>query len=198
MSRLVVLLALLCLLGPTVEASECPASKSAKAGFLLERGGTRAQIRPASDHFVHVINVYPGGKKQDVIYFRGLFVVSRFDDSARSINIPLSDLRTVFPLAPKTRRAITYAPSQPGRIGATVSLELTVTGLENVRLGACSYEVMVIRNRFMNAEGRVTYEDTDLYSEELGFLLGKRYDEPGGGKTTTLYDSIKLLGNSPL
>ena len=198
MPRLVVLLALVCLLGPTVEASECPNSKSAKAGFVLERGGTKAQIRPASDHFVHAINLYPGGKKQDVIYFRGLFVVSRFDDSARTINIPLSDLRTIFPLALNTRRAITYASAQPGRIGVTVSLEMTVTGLENVRLGACSYEVMIIRNQFMNAEGRVTYEDTDLYSAELGFLLGKRYDEPGGGKTTTLYESITPLGNSPL
>ena len=41
-------------------------------------------------------------------------------------------------------------------------------------------------------------QDTDLYSVELGFLLGKRYDEPGGRQTTNAYDSIRPLGNSPL
>lgn len=175
-------------------AAECPDAHSAKDGFVLARGGTRAEVRPASDHLTHVLNAYPGGKKQDVIYFRGLFVISRFDDSARSINIPLSDLRTIFPLAVKTRRAVTYAPSRPGKIGATISLEMTVSGQEKVRLGACAYEVLVIRNRMMNAEGRVTYEETDLYSPELEFLLGKRYDDPLGRKTTIMYHSIGPIG----
>ena len=71
-------------------------------------------------------------------------------------------------------------------------------GQEKLRIGECSYDVLVIRNKFMNAEGQVTYEDTDLYSVELGFLLGKRYDEPGGRQTTNAYDVIRPLGNSPL
>ena len=192
------LLALVGVLGTPALAGECPDGKTAKAGFILERRGTKAEIRPTSDHFVHVVNLYPGGRKQDVIYFRGLFEVSQFDDTARAIRIPLSDLRTIFPLAVKTRRAVTYTPAQPGKIGATVSLELTVMGQEKLRIGECSYDVLVIRNKFMNAEGRVTYEDTDLYSVELGFLLGKRYDEPGGRQTTNAYDSIRPLGNSPL
>ncbi|MDF2812063.1 MAG: hypothetical protein K0S56_3094, partial [Microvirga sp.] len=156
MLRFPLLLAVSCSIPQPALAADCPDGRAARGGFVLERKGTRAEVRPASDHFVHVANVYPGGKKQDVIYFRGLFPVSRFDDSARSINIPLSDLRTIFPLAVKTRRALTYAPSQPGKVGASVSLELTVTGQEHIRLGSCSYEVLVIRNRFMNAEGRVT------------------------------------------
>jgi hypothetical protein len=198
MSRFLPLLALACIVGSPVLAASCPDAKDAKTGFVLERSGTRAEIRPASEHLVHVVNHYPSGKKQDVIYFRGLFVISRFDDTARAINIPLSDLRTVFPLASKSRRAITYAPAQPGKIGNTVSLELTVMGEEKVRLGPCSYDVLVIRNRFMNAEGRKTYEDTDLYSPELGFLLGKRYDEPGGRQTTISYDRIGPLPPPPL
>src|SRR6478735_4887146 len=111
-------------------ADDCPNAQTAKLGFVLERQGTKAEVRPSSDNFVHVLNSYPGGKKQDVIYYRGLFPLTRFDDTARSINIPVSDLRTVFPLELKARRAVTYAPSQPGKAGALISLELTVTGQE--------------------------------------------------------------------
>ena len=194
MLRLTTLVALMAALLQPAFAAECPTAETVKSGFVLERRGTRAEVRPAADQFVHVVNIYPGGKKQDVIYFRGLFVVSRFDDYTRSIRIPLSDLRTIFPLEVKTRRAVTYAPAEPGKVGAAMSLEMTVTGREQLRVGPCSYAVLVIRNRFMNSEGRVTHEETDLYAPELGFLLGKRYDEKGGKQTSVVYDSIKSLG----
>jgi hypothetical protein len=177
----------------------CPNAQTAKLGFALERQGTVAEVRPASDHFIHVVNSYPGGKNQDVIYYRGFFPISRFDDTARSINIPVSDLRTVFPLEPKARRALTYAPAQPGKVGALISLELTVTGQEQLKLGSCSYNVLVVRNRFLNADGKMTSEHTDLYSPELGFVLAKRYEEKGGTQTTIKYQSIRPLGRvSPL
>lgn len=180
-------------------ADDCPNAQTAKLGFVLERQGTRAEVRPSSDHFVHVVNSYPGGKTQNVIYYRGFFLISRFDDTARSINIPMSDLRTVFPLEPKARRALTYAPAQPDKVAAPISLELTVTGQEQMQLGACSYNVLIVRNRFLNAAGKVTSEHTDLYSPELGFVLAKRYDERGGGQTTMKYQSIRPLGKtSPL
>ncbi|MBJ6126434.1 hypothetical protein [Microvirga splendida] len=180
------------------QAGDCPTAQTAKLGFVLERRGTTAEIRPASDHFVHVVNSYPDGKTQNVIYYRGLFPVSRFDDTARSINIPVSDLRTVFPLEPKSRRAITYAPAQPDKVGALISLELAVTGQEQMQLGDCSYKVLVVRNRYLNAAGKVTSEYTDLYSPELGFVLAKRYDERGT-QTTVRYETIRPLGKtSPL
>lgn len=180
-------------------SDDCPNAQTAKLGFIMERQGTRAEVRPASDHFVHVVNSYPGGKTQNVIYYRGFFPISRFDDTARSINIPVSDLRTVFPLEPKARRALTYAPAQPDKVGALISLELTVTGQEQMQLGTCSYNVLIVRNRFLNAAGKVTSEHTDLYSPELGFVLAKRYEERGGAQTTVKYQSIRPLGKtSPL
>ncbi len=187
------------LLAPPALADDCPNARTAKLGFVLERQGTVAEVRPATDHFVHVVNSYPGGKKQDVIYYRGFFPISRFDDTARSINIPVSDLRTVFPLAPKARRALTYAPARPDKVGALISLELTVAGQEQLQLGACSYTVLVVQNRFLNADGKVTSEHTDLYSPELGFVLAKRYEERPGTQTTIKYQSIRPLGRvSPL
>src|SRR5688500_15839953 len=94
------------------DADDCPNAQTAQLGFVLERQGTKAEVRPSSDHFVHVVNSYPGGKTQNVIYYRGFFPISRFDDTARSINIPISDIRTIFPLQPKARRALTYAPAR--------------------------------------------------------------------------------------
>lgn len=192
-------LAFLSLLATPAMGDTCPTAQTAKLGFALERRGMRAEVRPAPDHFVHVVNTYPGGKRQDVIYYRGLFPVSRFDDTARSINIPVSDLRAIFPLDPKARRTLTYAPAQPGRVGALISLEMTVSGQEQIQLGACSYDVLIIRNRFLNADGRVASEHTDLYSPDLGFVLAKRYEEKGGVQTTVKYQSISPLGRtSPL
>ena len=196
--RLVPLIATVFLASPAI-GNDCPTAQTAKLGFILERQGTIAEVRPASDHFVHVLNSYPGGKKQDVIYYRGLFPLTRFDDTARSINIPVSDLRTIFPLELKARRAVTYAPSQPGKVGALISLELTVTGQEQLQLGPCSYNVLIVRNRFLNAEGKATSEHTDLYAPELGFVLAKRYEERAGTQTTIKYQSIRPLGRtSPL
>jgi hypothetical protein len=177
-------------------ANDCPSAQTAKLGFILERQGTKAEVRQASEHFIHVVNTYPGGKRQDVIYYRGLFPISRFDDTARSINVPVSDLRTIFPLDAKARRTLTYAPSEPGKVGALISLEMTVTGQEDLQIGSCSYPVLIVRNRFMNAEGRVTSEHIDLYSTDLGFVLGKRYDERGGRQTTVLYQSIRPLNRT--
>ncbi len=180
-------------------ADDCPNARTAKLGFVLERHGARAEVRPASDHFVHVRNIYSGGKQQDVIYYRGFFPVSRFDDTARSINIPVSDIRSVFPLEAKVKRALTYASAEPDRVGALRSIEITVSGQERLELGSCSYDVLVVRNRTLNAEGRLLGEHTDLYSPELGFILAKRYDENGGRLTTVKYQSIRPLGRvSPL
>ena len=183
----------------TASANDCPTAQTAKLGFVLEQQGTTAEVRPAPNHFVHVVNSYPSGKKQHVLYYRGFFPISRFDDTARSINSPVSDLRTVFPLELKARRAITYASAQPDKIGALVSLEITVTGQEQFQLGSCSYNVLIVRNRYLNAEGKVTSEVTDLYSPDLGFVLAKRYEEGSGRQTTVKYQNIKPLGRtSPL
>jgi hypothetical protein len=178
--------------GPGV-ADDCPNAESAKLGFILERQGAHAEIRPAPGHFVHVVNTYSGGKRQDVIYYRGLFPISRFDDTARSINVPVSDLRSIFPLTVKARRALTYAPSEPSKVGELISLEMTVTGQESLQIGSCTYQVLIIRNRSMNADGQVTFEFTDLYSTDLGFVLAKRYDEKGGRQTTVMYQRIRPL-----
>ncbi len=178
-------------------ANGCPNAQTAKQGFVLERKGTKAEVRRASDHFVHVTNLYPGGMKQDVIYYKGLLPISRFDDTTQSISIPVSDIRTIFPLTLKTRRAVTYAPASPRTVRDLVSLELTVTDEEEIELGACTYEVLAVHHRYMNAEGRTTSEHTDLYSPALGFVLAKRYPEKGGRHTLMQYQSIKPLERAP-
>ncbi|MET0746483.1 MAG: hypothetical protein ABWY78_24165 [Microvirga sp.] len=197
--RLVLPFAGLCLAAArigAVHADDCPNAQTAKLGFVLERQGIRAEIRPNADRFVHARNLYGGGRSQDVIYYGGLIEISRFDDTARRINIPMSDLRSVLPLDAKARRVLTYAPADPGRVGALVSLELTVTGQERVQLGACDYAVLVVRNRSMAADGKVLSEYSDLFAPDLGFVLAKRYAERAGGETTVSYKSIRPLSRT--
>ena len=177
-------------------ADDCPNAQTAKLGFVLERQGIRAEIRPNADRFVHARNIYGEGRSQDVIYYGGLIEISRFDDTGRRINIPMSDLRTLLPLDPKARRVLTYAPADPGRVGALVSLELTVTGQERIQLGTCDYAVQVVRNRSMAADGKVLYEYSDLFAPDLGFVLAKRYGGRNGGETTVSYKTIRPLGRT--
>jgi len=197
--RLVLPIAGLCLaIAPIgiAHADECPNAQTAKLGFVLERQGVRAEVRPTADRFVRAHNVDGKGRSQDVIYYGGLIEISRFDDNARRINIPMSDLRTLLPLALEARRVLTYAVADPGRVGAVVSLELTVTGQEKVQLGSCDYGVLVVRHRGMAADGKVLYEYSDLYSPDLGFVLAKRYRERYGSESTLSYRTIRTLGRT--
>jgi hypothetical protein len=177
-------------------AQECPTAETAKAGFSLQRAGTSIEVRPASDLFVHVVNTYPNGKKQDVLYFRGLLVATRSDASTQSISFPLSDWRSIFPLDVGARRTLNYVPLEPAKAGRLTLLELSVTGRDKLQLGPCSYDVLVIRNRFLGPDGKLQSEHADFYSPELGYVLAKRYDERGGRQTTMKYESIKPLGRA--
>ncbi len=198
MFKQTLLLALASVVSASALAETCPDAKTAKQGFILERQGIRAEVRQASDHFVHATNFYPGGKKQDVIYYKGLLPISRFDETTQRISIPVSDIRTIFPLALKSRKAVTYAPATPSKVESLISLELTVTGQEELELGPCSYEVYAVHNRYLNAEGKTTSEHTDLYSPALGFILAVRYPEKGDRHTLVKYQSIRPLGRNPL
>lgn len=174
-------------------AQDCPTSVTAKAGFALERAGTRTEVWPESDLFVRVTNSYPNGKKQDGLYFKGLLVMTRSEPSVQTVTFPLSDWRTIFPLDVGVRRTLTYVPIESGKPGRLTSLELTVPGRDKLQLGPCSYDVLIIHNRFLAADGKVLSEHSDLYSVELGFILAKRYDERGGRQTTVKYETIRLL-----
>jgi hypothetical protein len=181
---------LLALLPTTVFAQSCPDAATAKTGFVLGKQGTTARVRRANDLLTHVVNTYPGGTKQDVLYFRGLFEICRSSENGRRIAVPLTDLRTVFPLKVGVRRAVTYIPAQPDGAGAPVSLELSVESQEKLQVGSCSYEVLVVRNRFLGPDGRVMSQHVDFYSPDLGFVLAKKYDEGGGRESLVKYQSI--------
>jgi hypothetical protein len=193
MLRVLASLAAAVALASPVAADDCPDKTAARAGFVLERAGTASEVRPVSDLFTHVRNTYPSGKTQDVLYFRGLFDVSRRDESAHRLSVPLTDLRTLFPLDVGARRAVTFVLAEPGKAGPPLSLELTVAGRETFRMGACRYDVLVVRNRTLNVAGKVTSQYTDLYAPDLGIVLGRRFDDGGGRQTSVLFESIRLL-----
>ena len=179
----------------TASAEDCPNAVTAKTGFVLERNGTASQVRPSSP-FTHVMNTYSNGMKQDVITFHGLVTLTRFDRSARSITIPLTDLRTILPLKVGDKRVISFVPADPTGFRGIVSQEMQVSGKEKLQLGSCSYDVLVIQNRYLAQDGRTTSRFVDLYSPELGYVLGKRYDEGGGRETAVKFETIRPLSGS--
>ena len=180
---------------PTL-AEECPNAVTARAGFVLERQGAKSEVRPASELFTRVVNTYDGRKRQDVLYYRGLILISRSVEGDQVLMIPLSDLRSVFPLDVGVRRALTYVRVEPTRVDRPISLELTVSGREKLQIGSCSYDVLAIRNRFMRADGRTTSQHTDLYAPDLGYVIGRRFEEGGGRETSVRYQSIRSLART--
>ncbi|HEY8383756.1 MAG TPA: hypothetical protein VIL09_16565 [Microvirga sp.] len=176
-------------------AQACPNAATARTGFMLERQGTRTEVRPASDLFTHAANVYSGGRRQDVLYFRGLIAVSRISSDAQAITVPLTDLRQVFPLDVGAKRALVYVSTEPGKAGRPTSVEITVPGRESLRIGGCTYEVIVVRNRILAPDGRLVSQHADLYAPDLGFVIGRRYDD-GGRETLVTYETIRPLERS--
>jgi hypothetical protein len=56
--------------------------------------------------------------------------------------------------------------------------------------------VLVVQSRYLAADGRVTAKFVDLYSPELGYVLGKRYDEGGGRETVVKFETIRPLSKT--
>ena len=166
-----------------------------RAGFVLQRQGAPTEVRPASDLFTHVLNTYPSGKTQDVLYFRGLFDVSRRDESAHSaLPCPLTDLRTIFPLDVGARRAVTFVLAEPGKAGPPLSLELTVAGRETLQIGS----LPVRRARRAQPHPRLPparySRNTPTSTRRISASCsGAASTMAAGGETSVLFESIQLL-----
>jgi hypothetical protein len=176
--------------------AECPNSEKAKDGFTLERPGVRSQFRSSAGMVVHVANTYEAAPPQTQFFFGGLIEVLHLGEKGQFSLVPLSDLRSIFPLKSGARHKIAFLRLMPKeKAGVQQTLELQITGKEKFSLGTCEYDVLSVKQFLKDANGEELDAWTSLYAPDLQAVLAKRYDEGSARETTIGYETIKPLAD---
>jgi hypothetical protein len=191
--RLFSLLALL-LLSSAAQGADCPDSEAAAKGFVLERPGIRSVFRPSPEKVVQVTNSFDSSPPQTQFFLGGLIEVFRTSKTGEFAVLPDSDLRSIFPLKEGVKEELKWLQLDAEQNTVEPrSLALQVTGVETLKLGACEYEVLAVKQVFKTAKGEEIDALTVLYAPELQAVLAKRYDEGTDKEDTIAYRSIKPL-----
>lgn len=146
--RAVLSLSVLAVLRFTIaaEAADCPSAASLQDGFTLQARGGKSDVLRSKGPVTRVVNTYNDHPKQTVFYFRGLIELYRTSPAGQRAAYPLADLGTLFPLERGDRHSLQLVSMTPDRVpGAPLALELEVTGKEELGLGKCRYDVLVIK-----------------------------------------------------
>jgi hypothetical protein len=191
--RLVLSLAAL-LVGAAAHGAECPDGKAAKKGFVLERPGIRSVFRPSPENVVQVTNSFDSSPPQTQFFLGGLIEVFRTSKTGQFAVLANSDLSAIFPLKEGAREKLKWLQLDAEQNTVEPrSLELRVAGKEKLKLGACDYDVLAVRQTFKDADGTELDTLTALYAPGLQAILAKRYDEGTDQEDTVAYTSIKPL-----
>jgi hypothetical protein len=191
--RLAPLLAAL-LVASAAQAADCPDGKTAGKGFVLERPGVTSIFRPSPEHVVQITNSFDSSPPQTQFLLGGLIEVFRTSETGQFATLPDSDMRGIFPLKEGASEKVEWLHLDAGENAVDPrSLELQVTGKETLKLGACEYKVLAVKQIFRAADGSEIDAYTALYAPELEAVLAKRYDEGTGKEETIDYRSIKPL-----
>ncbi len=191
--RLAPLFAALLLAG-AVHAADCPDGKTAEKGFVLERPGVTSIFRPSPEHVVQITNSFDSSPPQTQFLLGGLIEVFRTSETGQFAALSDSDMRGIFPLQEGASEKVKWLhlDAEENTVEPR-SLELQVTGKETLKLGACEYQVLAVKQIFRAADGSEIDAYTALYAPELEAVLAKRYDEGTGKEETIDYRSIKPL-----
>ncbi len=191
--RFVLLLSALLLPG-AAHGAECPDGKAAKNGFVLERPGIRSVFRPFPENVVQLTNSFDSSPPQTQFFLGGLIEVFRTSKTGQFAVLPNSDFSTIFPLKEGAREELQWLQLDAEQNTVELrSLELQVVSKETLKLGACDYEVLAVKQTFKDGEGQELDTLTALYAPGLQAILAKRYDEGTDKEDTIAYNSIKPL-----
>lgn len=176
------------------QAADCPDDQTAKDGFTLERPGIRSEFRPSDEMIVYVSNTYQSSLSQTQFFFGGLIELFHDSEKGQLMVVPLSDLRSIFPLKSGASHEVSFLRLTPKKSAAVQqTMKLQVTGKEKYRLGDCEYDVLAVRQTVKNAQGKELDAWTSLYAPSLQAVLAKRYDEGSAKEAIVGYESIKPL-----
>ena len=168
-------------------AQDCPAARSAKQGFVLERNTNRMEVVFSEDRIVRTISRSSDGQTWlETTQFEGLFDLERLERGRRTVYRPKTDLARLFPLKVGGEMKADFDVEGAER-QKTQSVTLTVKRSDTLYIGACKYEVFVIERRSTSRQ----YQQTDYYAPALRVVIGKEFNNRG---TLNKYDRIRGPG----
>lgn len=175
-------------------ATDCPSSDTPDDGFVLDGTSVTSEVYRGPGPITRVVNTFSDYPKQTVFYFRGLFELLSASRASKTARHPLVGLDRLFPLKQGDRHSFEFVPMVTDDVpGAPWLLEIDVAGEEEIRLGDCRYDVLLIRQVVTDDRDRMVDEWVALYAPELEMTLGKRYDEGTSREMTVSYSGIREI-----
>jgi hypothetical protein len=178
----------------SASAQDCPTARSAREGFVVERGErSKTEVFHVDDSVVRTVFRYDGQGVLETTQFQGLFQLERLDRGQRTVFQPKADLAKLFPLKPGEKKTATFEVKGATGTSTTRTVALSVKPGEEMYVGSCKYRVLKIeRNEALNgAEPR--FINFDHYAPELKLVLAKEYREGDGRTTLIKFDKIYPL-----
>lgn len=137
-----------------------------------------------------VINTYSDFPKQTAFFYRGLFelyTTSRVSQISRNF---MADLNAFFPLKKGDRHSVQYVSIKSDEVpGSTMTMKLEVAGEEEITLGDCRCDVLVVKHVIEKDKKEIDGWSA-LYSPELEMTLAKRYAEGTAQEAIVRYTNI--------
>jgi len=191
---LAILLAAAGLGARSASAQDCPTARSARDGFVVERGErSKSEVFHIDDAVVRTVFRYNGQSVLETTLFQGLFQLERIDRGRRTVFQPKSDLATLFPLKVGDKKTVTFGVSEATGSTTSRTVSLSVKSGEEMYVGSCKYRVLKIeRNEAFN-DAQPRFINFDHYAPELKLALAKEYRESDGRTTLIKFDKIYPL-----
>jgi hypothetical protein len=175
-------------------AQDCPTARSARDGFVVERGErSKTEVFHVDDSVVRTIFRYDGQSVLETTQFQGLFQLERLDRGRRTVFEPKTDLAAFFPLKPGEKKTVIFDVKGPTGSTMTRTVALSVKPGEEMYVGACKYRVLKIeRNEALN-DAPPSFVNFDHYAPDLKLVLAKEFKERDGRTTLIKFDKIYPL-----
>jgi hypothetical protein len=171
-------------------ADDCPAAVKGRGAFIAERGEqSKTEVTFSDGAAVGSISRFRGKTFLETKQYEGLIQLDRFDKGRRTVFKPRSDLAKIFPLKPKQQISLQLDASEDGAEPYLVTVNLRMTGADNIVIGACRYDVL----KFERIEVRSNKNSepvVEYYAPELKFVVAKEYKERDGRTTLIKFDRI--------
>ena len=180
-----------CLTISSARSNECPTSKTASNGFIVERGERmKLEVLRSGDTETRTVLRYDGRALTEVTLFQGLFELDRLDRGKRNTYRPISNLAKAYPPVPgKKMTAILEGTDGDSKVTRSYVLNVRKE-VETLAVGACKYAVMLIDWNWLNDKSKPVFMHTDYYAPDLKLILAKEYRESDGSRTLNKFDKI--------
>jgi hypothetical protein len=188
---LVILLAAISMGSWLASAQDCPTARSARDGFVVERGErSKTEVFHVDDSVVRTILRYDGTTLLETAQFQGLFQLERLERGRKNVFRPKTDLGALFPLKPGKSPTVAFEVGEATGSTTTRTVSLSVKPGEDMYIGPCKYAVLKIERKEALGDAPPSFINFDHYAPELKLVLAKEYRERDGRTTLIKFDKI--------